>query len=63
MGSYETNVSFSPALSYKHKRKYIKNKNETFNNIDSIKIIKSLLRIYVYIFKVYIYTHIYMRHT
>ena len=55
MGSYETNVSFSPDVSYKQKRKCIKIKHKTFNNVNSIKIIKGLLKTYAYIFKVYIY--------
>lgn len=58
MGSYETNVSFSPAVSYKYKRRCLKNKNKTFTNINSIRTTKNLLRIYVRILK-YIYTYIY----
>lgn len=61
MGSYETNVSFFPDVSYKQKRKCIQVKHKTFNNVNSIKIIKGLLKIYVYIFKVYTHmkdTHI-----
>lgn len=58
MGSYETNVSSSPAVSYKYKSRCSKNKNKTFTNINSIKTIKNLLRIYVCILKcVYIYIY------
>lgn len=58
MGSYETNVSFSPDVPYRQKsKKSRKIKDKTFNNVNSIKVIfkiKLYYRIHIFLYKMYI---------